>query len=159
MQVIDERTRMVARDTGIQDTFSENARVLFEELKITIEERKLTGELTHDKREAIQNPTNFVSFDQFNAKLSSMTSNEYMLLHKSIMESAKNVTFFHDRMDEINNSMERKIFMGGSYWNYILIYYVVSFLLLSEYLWKYYTGETVDIALLSKLEVRRLNKK
>lgn len=160
MQVIDERTRMIARgDTGIQDTFSENARVLFEELKITIEERKVTGELTHDKREAIQNPTNFVSFDQFNAKLSSMTSNEYMLLHKSIMESAKNVTFFHDRMDEINNSMERKIFMGGSYWNYIMIYYVVSFLLLSEYLWKYYTGETVDISLLSKLEVRRLNKK
>ena len=159
MQVVDERTRILSRDTGIQDTFSENARVLFEELKITIEERKLTGELTYDKRDAIENPTNFVSFDQFNSKLSSMSSNEYMLLHKSIMECTKNVTFFHDRMDEINNSMERKIFMGGSYWNYIVIYYVVSFLLLSEYMWKYYTGKTVDIALLSKLEVRRLNKK
>lgn len=159
MQVFDSRVRQSTQNTELQDTFSENSRVLFEELKIITEERKLTGELTYDKREAIENPTNFVSFEQFNNKLSSMSHSEYMLLHKSILETSKNVSFFHDRMDQINNSMDRKIFMGTAYWRYIIIYYVVSFLLLSEYLWKYYTGETVDISLLSKLEVRRLNKK
>jgi hypothetical protein len=62
-------------------------------------------------------------------------------------------------MDEINNSMERQIYIGNTYWKYILIYYMVSFLLLGEYVWKYYTGNSVDIALLKKLEVRRLNNK
>ena len=159
MGVVREMAESQIEDMSARHVFEHNVQTIFEELKIRSEEHKATSELTYDKRREIENPANFLSFDQFNNKLESMNKAEYMKLHKSILETEKSVAFFNDRMEEINNSMERQIFIGNTYWKYILIYYMVSFLLLGEYVWKYYTGNSVDIALLKKLEVRRLNNK
>jgi len=159
MVVVHDLADAQIEDMSARHVFVHNVQTVFEELKIRSEEHKVTSELTYDRRREIENPANFVSFDQFNNKLESMNKAEYMKLHKSILETEKSVAFFNDRMDEINNSMERQIYIGNTYWKYILIYYMVSFLLLGEYVWKYYTGNSVDIALLKKLEVRRLNNK
>ena len=159
MKIVNNIAKHSCPDISIRDIFTQNMKIIFEEFKITTEERKATSMLTYDKRVTIENPASFLSYDQFLSKLSVITPSEYMLLHDSIIETEKSVAFFNDRMDEINNSVEKRIFMGNIYWKYIIIYYLVSFMLLAEYVWKRYTGTTIDIALLSKLEKRRLNKK
>ena len=146
------------QDPSSDGVLVRNARLLLQRLFDTTNDDAVK-KLVFDRNATIDNPKLFITFDQFDEKLSNMTADKYAKFDRMVRRNADHVKFFNDRIDELNNSAESQMYMSGVYFEFVVLYAIISFCVTVDFSYKYYTKQSVDVLLMEKLQKSRLNKK
>jgi len=147
----------ISQEGSSESVFLDNLREILGGVKLAQQERVLRNPLTLDRSKAIQDPRKYIPFDVFDEKLNGMVLADYKKFHTTLVQTQSNVQFFNDRLNELDDSAELQVHQSSIYVKYIYLYWAVSFLILVDFGWKYYTGKTVDVSIMSKLQKKQLN--
>ena len=110
------------------------------------------NELFFNAKNEIEYPNKYISFDEFNVKLLNLEKYQFNKYSKSINDAQRDIVFFIDKIDEINNRMETKFQMTSYYKQYITIYIMVSLLILIDIVWKDYFGQDFNFSYMDKVK-------
>lgn len=147
-----------ASESVSNETFIANARKYLSRLHATINNPGAKS-LIYDKDNTIDNPLLFITFDQFSAKLDMMASDKIGAFQTMVDKNAENVTFFTDRMEELNDSTERKLYMSSEYMRLLVFYGIISFIWVTDYSLNYYKKKSFEELMLERKQRIAMKKK
>jgi hypothetical protein len=101
------------------------------------------SELYFNVQDNIEFPDKYISYPEFELKLSNINKPQFAKYVSSVDSAKGNVVFFLDKIENLNNKLENKQQMIQFYNKYILIYSIVSFLYLVDVSLSTYYGKNV----------------
>lgn len=131
---------------------------VFEQLK---KERK-NAELYDDGKNDIENEHKYITFEEFDVKISNFDEMQFDMLLNNVKTIQGKITYFIDRLNDLNDKMERKQMMNKYYGEYLILYYIASFFIMLDTVWKYYFDTPFDISYMNRTQnaiVNRMAKK
>ena len=155
MGVIEARDSEDASSSGV---VVQNVEKMFRRLYNAVNDPAVK-KLVFDRDKTIENPNLFISFEQFDEKLSNMSVDKYGKFDTMVKKNMDNVKFFNERIEEINDSAEVQVHMSGVYQKYIVCYCVLSLITTCSYCYQYYSGKSVDQGVIDMKETIKMKKK
>lgn len=148
---IDENNIFAGSDSSKKLIFMGNCNQLIKYSLGNKTQQDKNAELYFNAQNEIEYPDKYISFDEFNTKLMNLEKGQFNKYIDYISQTKKDTVYFIDKLDELNNKMERKHFMSNYYKQYVIIYTIASFFILCDIVWKSYFDEEIDISYMNKI--------
>lgn len=148
---VDENNVFVGSDSAKKLIFIGNCNRLIKYSLGNKLQQDQNAQLYFNAQNEIEYPNKYISFDEFNTKLMNLEQGQFNKYLDYIQQTKKDTIYFIDKLDELNNRMERKHFMSNYYKQYIIVYTIASFFILCDIVWKLYFDEELDISYMNKI--------
>lgn len=148
-------------DTSKILIFKGNVKKLFDyTMKKKAQEQK-NADIYYDTNNEIEFPNKYITFEEFNIKIMNIEKGQFMKYSSNVAEVGKDITYFIDKIEELNNNIERKQAMSKFYLQYAYIYIIASFFYLLNLCYETYFDDQIDFAFIkqqSKLSSKKPNE-
>jgi hypothetical protein len=130
--------------------FKGNVKKLFDFSMKKKAQEQYNADIYKESSNAIEFPNNYITFEEFNVKLSNIEKGQFLKYSEHISQISKDITYFIDKIEELNNKMERKQAMSKFYLQYAYIYIIASFFYLLSMCYETYFDDRIDFSFLQK---------
>ena len=94
------------------------------------EQETKNSELYFNTNKTVEYPEKYISFEEFELKLNNIEKYQYSEYLNTIESVKHDVSYFIEKLDDMNDKLESKIQMTEFYNKYIIIYVIASFIYL-----------------------------
>jgi hypothetical protein len=130
----------------IENRYVSNIAKVFQHVFVKLEQERANEQLYDDGQDNIENQHKYISFEEFDVKISNFDDSNINQLSNNVQIMSGKITYFIDKLNDINDKMESKQMMNKYYKEYLLLYYFSSFFIMLDSVWKYYFDSPFDIS-------------
>lgn len=102
------------------------------------------SELYFSAQKDVELKNKYISFSEFEAKIDELERNQFGKYLDRVNEVNRDIVYFIDKLDDINNAMEKKHQNAIYYGQFIKIYIIVSFFILFDVVFNEFMGASFD---------------
>lgn len=122
-----------------------NLTIIFKEVFKTLEKETKNSELYFNAKNGIEFPNKYITFNEFDLKLQDFDRDQYGTYMDNVVKVKDDIVFFIDKIDTIDNNMEKQHQRTFFYSNYLVLYFIISFLIVFDIIFTEYYGISFDI--------------
>lgn len=144
------RNNPIPGDDRKKTIFKGNVKKLFDfTIKKSIQEG-INANIYYNAKDNIEFPNRYITFEEFNVKLLNIEKGQFLKYSTNVHDVSKDVTYFIDKIEELNNKMEQKQEMSRFYMQYAYIYIISSFFYLMNVCYETFFDESIDFIIFDK---------
>ena len=137
--------------------FIKNLTTIFKHIIKKKEQEDKNSKLYFNASKEIEFPNKYISFNEFELKLQQIERKQYGEYMQNVENAKDDVVYFIDKIDDINNKLEKKHEMTFFYSKYLVIYFIISFTILFNIIWTEWYGISFDTYLIDKLHNMKIS--
>lgn len=125
-----------------------NLTIIFKEVFKALKKESKNSELYFNAKNGIEFPNKYITFNEFELKLQDFDRDQYGAYMDNVVEVKDDIVFFIDKIDNIDNNMEKQHQRTFFYSNYLVLYFIISSLIVFDVIFTEYYGISFDLFLI-----------
>lgn len=125
-----------------------NLTIIFKEVFKALKKERKNSELYFNAKNDIEFPNKYITFNEFELKLQDFDRDQYGAYMDNVVEVKDDIVFFIDKIDNIDNNMEKQHQRTFFYSNYLVLYFIISSLIVFDIIFTEYYGISFDLFLI-----------
>lgn len=124
--------------------FVKNVGTLISYVSKKHEQESNNSELYFNAKNEVEYKNKYISFNEFDSKIKNLEAGQFGKYMDRVNQVNNDVDFFIDKLDDINNDMEKKHQRAIYYGQFVILYMIVSLLILFDIIFHEVTGDSFD---------------
>lgn len=130
-----------------------NLTIIFKEVFKALKKESKNSELYFNAKNGIEFPNKYITFNEFELKLQDFDRDQYGAYMDNVVEVKDDIVFFIDKIDNIDNNMEKQHQRTFFYSNYLVLYFIISSLIVFDVIFTEYYGISFDLFLIQYVKI------